>query len=195
MFASGQPSNVGENRPFRQESIAMQHAATNLEAGKSACQLLDTLWCDRGFPVDAVWIAEELGVTVLETELPDNVQSGLLKDADKDPVILLNQVDTQDHKRIICARKIGHYVDLTLHDQDCYKYVDFRTQQAKSNAGADEVFANDFSASLLMPEQEVRGVAQKAVSLRAMAEHFGVSEDAMQMRLESLGNHRQGEVM
>lgn len=163
----------------------MQNAATNLEAGRSACQLLDTVWRGRGFPVDPMLIAEELGVTVLEADLPENVLGGLLKDADKDPVILLNQVDTRDHKRISCARKIGRYVDLTMHDEDCYKYVDFRTQQAGS-AGADEIFAEYFSASLLMPEQEVRGLAQKNMPLAAMAEHFGVSADEMGSRLESL---------
>lgn len=167
----------------------MQSTATNVEAGKSACQLLDTVWRGRGFPVDPMLIAEELGVTVLETDLPENVLGGLLKDADKDPVILLNQVDSQDHKRISCARKIGRYVDLTMQDEDCYKYVDFRTQQAGSAADG-EVFAEYFSASLLMPEQEVRGLMQKNMPLGAMAEHFGVSEDEMRSRLASLAMHQ-----
>lgn len=162
-------------------------AAMNLEAGKSACHLLDTVWCERGFPVDPVWIAEELGMTVLEADLPSNVLGGLLKDADKDAVILLNQIETPDHKRISCAQKIGHYVDLSQHDEDCYRYVDFRAQQAGFQAGADAVFANYFGASLLMPEHAVQDMLRQGVTPVAMAEHFGVDEDVMLSRLESLG--------
>ncbi|MBI1890675.1 MAG: ImmA/IrrE family metallo-endopeptidase [Burkholderiales bacterium] len=165
----------------------MDQALIDLDAKKSAHQLLNEVWGGRGFPVDPIWIAEELGVTVLETELPDNVLGGLVKDADKDPVILINRFDTDDHKRFNCAQKIGHYVDLMMQDADCYKYVDFRMQQANFAASADQIFANYFGESLLMPEMEVRTMAEDGASLEVMAKHFGVTEDAMEYRLKSLG--------
>lgn len=164
----------------------MQHSSNNLDANKSACQLLDSVWQGRGFPIDPVWIAEELGVTVLEADLPENVMGGLVKDADKDAVILLNQLDTVDHKRFSCAQKIGHYVDFMLHDEDCYKYVDFGAQQASFMASAEEVFATYFGASLLMPEAEVRDMVGKNMPLAEMAAHFGVSEEVMKVRLAVL---------
>jgi hypothetical protein len=132
------------------EGKSMNTVSINLDAKKSAYQLLHSVWGGRGFPVDPVWIAEELGLSVLETELPDNVLGGLVKDADKDPVILLNQCDTADHKRFNCAQKIGHYVDLMMQDADNYRYVDFRLQRAASAVSCDQVFANYFGESLLM---------------------------------------------
>lgn len=186
-----QGNNIEAIRSIRYESfllgkLRMNHSSINLDAKRSAHQLLDTVWQGRGFPVDPVWIAEELGVTVLETDLPENVLGGLVKDADKDPVILLNQIDSKDHKRFNCAQKIGHYVDLMMQDADCYKYVDFRMQQADFSESGEEIFANYFGASLLMPEPEVRGLASKGVTVKAMADHFGVSMDMMEYRLKSL---------
>ncbi len=165
----------------------MNHASINLDAKKSANQLLDTLWNGRGFPVDPKWIAQELGVIVLEADLPENILGGLVKDANKDPVILLNQIDTEAHKRFNCAQKIGHYVDLMTQDADCYRYVDFRVQQASSGDNTEELFANYFGASLLMPELAVRQVARKGMSLTSMAKHFGVTADAIEYRLVQLG--------
>lgn len=163
----------------------MNHASINQDANKSAHQLLDTLWRGRGFPVDPMKIAEELGVTVLETALPDNVLGGLVKDADKDAVILLNQGESNDHKRFNCAQKIGHYVDLVAHQAVCYKYVDFRVHQTEF--GADEVFANYFGAALLMPDIAVRQLAREGMAAAAMAKHFGVTVDAMEYRMRELG--------
>jgi Zn-dependent peptidase ImmA (M78 family) len=165
----------------------MNTASINVDAKKSAYQLLNSVWGGRGFPVDPVWIAEELGLTVLEAALPDNVLGGLIKDADKDPVILLNQLDTADHKRFNCAQKIGHYVDLMMHDADCYKYVDFRLQQANFAASSEQIFANYFGESLLMPEAEVMELVEEKASIEDMARHFGVTEDAMEYRLRTLG--------
>jgi Zn-dependent peptidase ImmA (M78 family) len=167
----------------------MQHSSTNQDAKKTAYQLLDNVWQGRGFPVDPVWIAEELGVIVLEADLPENVIGGLVKDADKDPVILLNQVDDANDKRFSCAHKIGHYVDLMMQDEDCYKYVDFRSQQAGFQASSDEVFANYFGASLLMPEAAVRSLAEQGWSMEAMATHFGVTQALLACRLEELAHH------
>ncbi len=165
----------------------MNHASINLDAKKSANQLLDTVWNGRGFPVDPKWIAKALGVKVLETDLPENILGGLIKDIDKDPVILLNQVDTEDHKRFNCAQKIGHYVELMTQDADSYRYVDFRMQQAAFSDSDEEVFANYFGQSLLMPELTVRQLARKGMSLSSMAKHFGVSKVAMEFRLKHLG--------
>lgn len=164
----------------------MSHASINLDARKSAHQVLDTVWRGRGFPVDPMWIASELGCKVLETALPDNVLGGLVKDADKDPVILLNQDENTDHKRFNCAQKIGHYIDLMMQDTDCYKYVDFRMQQAAFSASAEEIFANYFGASLLMPDLVVRRMAQDGCSLAGMAKYFGVTPEAMEYRLQQL---------
>lgn len=165
----------------------MNHASIHLDAKKSAYQILDSVWRARGFPVDPRAIAAELGVTVLESELPENILGGLIKDADKDPVILLNQVDTEEHKRFNCAQKLGHYIEMMTQEADCYKYVEFRVQPAIRSDSTEEIFANYFSASLLMPDLAVRQLARKGMSLKSMAKHFGVTIDAMEYRVRQLG--------
>ena len=52
----------------------------------SAHALLKDIWGDRKFPVDPVWIANELGLDVVETTLDDDVSGALLKEPEQDPV-------------------------------------------------------------------------------------------------------------
>jgi len=44
----------------------MNAATAAMYAQRSASKLLQSIWGERGFPVDPVWIAGELGVTVIE---------------------------------------------------------------------------------------------------------------------------------
>jgi Zn-dependent peptidase ImmA (M78 family) len=74
-----------------------------------------------------------------------------------------------------------------MQDTDCYKYVDFRMQQANFTASSEQIFANYFGESLLMPESEVRLMAEEGISLDSMAAHFGVTEEAMEYRMKQLG--------
>lgn len=45
--------------------------------------LLENVWGDRGFPVDPVWIANELGLDVVEIAMENNVSGALLKNPNK----------------------------------------------------------------------------------------------------------------
>lgn len=164
----------------------MNQASIHLDAKKAAYQLLDSVWRGRGFPVDPHAIASELGITVLEAELPENILGGLIKDADKDPVLMLNQGDSLEHNRFNCAQKLGYYAERKAQHAECYKYVEFRVRHGIDN-GNLEIFADTFAASLLMPDLAVRQLARKGMSLKGMAQHFGVTADALEYRLKQLG--------
>lgn len=164
----------------------MSQASIHLDAKKAAYQLLDSVWRGRGFPVDPKAIAAELGVTVLEAELPENILGGLIKDVGKDPVVMLNQCDSAEHKRFNCAQKLGYFTEQKNRHAECYKYVEFRVRQGTDN-GTPEIFADSFAASLLMPELAVRQLARKGMALKGMAQHFGVTADALEYRLKQLG--------
>ena len=159
----------------------MNAATAAMYARRSATALLQTVWIDRGFPVDPVWIAGKLGVTVIETELPEAVQGSLVKDLHKDPVIMLNQLDEQAQRRFNCAHKIGHFADHQLHQDDFYKHLALREQHSRSDP--KEVFANCFSIELLMPLDEIERLQNEGLSATSMAQHFGVTEDLIQERL------------
>jgi Zn-dependent peptidase ImmA (M78 family) len=165
----------------------MNHASIQLDAKKSAYQLLDKAWRGRAFPVDPKAIAAELGITVLEAELPETILGGLIKDAGKDPVVMLNLNDSDDHKRFNCAQKLGYYIERSRQHAECYKYVEFRMRQGGMDGGVSEIFADAFAASLLMPELAIRQLARKGMALKGMARHFGVTNEALEYRLKQLG--------
>ncbi len=162
------------------------------DAGKAARLLLEQFWKPGRFPVDPVYLAKQLGINVVKADLPEEVSGALLKERGKDPVIYLHSSDSDVRKRFTCAHELGHYY-LRL-GEDTYESVDLRdkTLSAAGN-NSDEVFANNFAASLLMPEDEVKKRA--SLSKLELVKFFGVSGEAMKWRLKNLGvKHEEFEV-
>lgn len=164
----------------------MNQASIQLDAKKSACQVLDQAWRGRGFPVEPQAIATVMSLVVLEAELPETILGGVIKDAGKNPVVMLNQCDSDEHKRFNCAQKLGYHIERARHHAECYKYVEFRLRQGGIDSSEPEVFADAFAAALLMPELAMRQLARKGMALKAMARHFGVTVDALEYRLKQL---------
>lgn len=157
-----------------------------MNAQQAATSLLESVWGQRGFPVDPVWVAGNLGIDVIETNLPENVSGALIKDKDKDPVIVLCQTDSNSRKRFTCAHEIGHYAYRSIHDGDRYEYVDLRGNSSGAGVDPEEIYANQFAAELLMPNQEVSRLARSGLPAFLIAQHFGVSDDAISFRLRNL---------
>lgn len=153
----------------------------------SAEALLRRVWADRGFPVDPAWIAGQLGLDVVETDLDSNISGALHKDPGHDPVIILNREDSRSRKRFTCAHELGHYAKRTDNGQELeYQFIDFRGEQATKGCDPDEIFANQFAANLLMPEYKVRELHKEGCPATIMASFFGVSDDAIKFRLKNL---------
>ena len=144
-------------------------------------------WPHGSLPIDPVRIASELGIDVIEADLPPNVSGALIKDVDSDPQIFLSARDSDNRKRFTCAHELGHYVYRTNSAEPSYQYVDFRDPRSASGTNSEEIFANQFAAELLMPEEEVRGCWAKKIPVFLMAKMFGVSDDAMNFRVRNLG--------
>lgn len=154
---------------------------------KEAAQLtLDRIWGNRGVPVDPVWIAKKLGIRVIETKLPDEISGGLIKEKEKDPVIVISKTDSLNRKRFSCAHELGHYVKRVESGEESYEYVDLRNNLSSSGSDVEEIFANQFAACLLMPEDQVKEYYKMKLPSIFLAEHFGVSDDAMHFRLKNL---------
>jgi Zn-dependent peptidase ImmA (M78 family) len=163
----------------------MNTATAAMHAHRSANKMLQSIWGGRGFPVDPVWIAGRLGVTVIEAELPASVLGALVKDQNKDPVIVINQLDEQTHKRFNCAHKIGHYADHMMNKDDFYKLLVLKDEQQDLDSDPIEIFANRFSFELLMPTDEIARLEGEGMSKAMMAEHFGVTEQVLQDWIEN----------
>lgn len=167
-------------------------------AGRDAEQVLRRVWGipgEPGFrlPVDPIRIARQLGIDVYTNRLANNVAAVLAKEAGQDPVIVLNGTDSRNRQRFSCAHEIGHYVrrtnqaavDPVAFDTNDYEYTNYRSSLSSTGLAADEVYANGFAASLLMPEAEVRKRHGDASPID-LSLIFDVSQEAMQIRLNTL---------
>lgn len=154
----------------------------------AAEKVRSAFWGDRGFPVDPVTISRMLGVQVLETELPGDVSGALIKEAGKDPTIVIHYLDSNNRKRFSCAHELGHYISRIESNniEPQYEYIDFRDSNSSNGNNPDEVFANGFAACLLMPENIVKQLCGSGKSHFEMALVFGVSNEAMKYRLKNL---------
>lgn len=158
-----------------------------MNAASAASGLLTTVWGSRGFPVDPAWIAGQLGVRVMETTLPLEVSGALIKEPNQDPQIVLSQSDSKNRKRFTCAHELGHYVSRSERGEEKYAYVDLRAQSASNGTDKEEIFANQFAAALLMPEDVIRNWAATTPEVFLLASKFGVSPEAISFRLKNLG--------
>lgn len=147
---------------------------------------LNEVWGNRGLPVDPVLIAKELGIEVVEADLPEDVSGALIKDGGKDPVIFLNASDSKARKRFSCAHEIGHYINRKSASNENYEYVDLRSLASSKGKDPEEIYANRFAAELLIPEERVRAFHKEGFPSFIMAIKFGVSDEAVRNRLKNL---------
>jgi Zn-dependent peptidase ImmA (M78 family) len=162
-------------------------------AEKQAIDLLRVSWHRTpdgpGFviPVDPFHIAEGLGIDVYAAALKPDVSGMLVKEPGQDPRIYVNASDASNRQRFSCAHEIGHYIlRASSKADDTYGYIDRRGPSAAAGTNPAEIYANQFAAELLMPQENVRAVAS-TLSDAALAVKFNVSVGAMKYRLENLG--------
>jgi Zn-dependent peptidase ImmA (M78 family) len=160
----------------------------------AAKELLTTVWApgwsDLPYPVNPAKIAESLGLKVYTVGLDQDVSGMLVKRAGRDPEIYLNASDSKNRQRFTCAHELGHYVKRTLSGDvspsEDWESIDLRNQLSASGTDPEEVWANKFGAALLMPRALVEKL-HRELAVPALAYEFGVSSDAMSLRLQNLG--------
>lgn len=139
-------------------------------------------------PVNVEAIARDLGTTVYaDAKMPADIAGKIVRDQRGSPSgysIYINANDPARRRRFTLAHEIAHFVlhrDLIgdgLIDDGMYR----------SKLGGDyERQANRFAADILMPPALVRGYYRGGmVSYADLGETFGVSTDAMRIRLQEL---------
>ena len=137
-------------------------------------------------PVDAV-ATDLLGLFVVES---DDIQvSGLLVPASR--YVYLNAREAREsagRRRFTLAHEIGHWVCQCDEGRGAAPEP-ILCREADLSAGGGgplEREANNFAASLLMPEEQVRRMAAEGVGAAEAAERFGVSDIAMEWRYYNL---------
>jgi Zn-dependent peptidase ImmA (M78 family) len=162
-------------------------STTTLDPEHEAKQILDTAWDDRPLPVDPIQIAQRLGIKVYAAGLAEGVAGMLRKRPGLDPEIFVNGNDSLNRQRFTVAHELGHYVKHVAAGEENWEHVDYRNALSGQGTNADEIFANQFAAGLLMPKEEIEHLRQKGYGPATLALEFGVSEEAMNFRLANLG--------
>lgn len=174
---------------FLQEHLFSQVKPMHINPMETANRVREIAWGDKGFPVDSVAIAKSFAINVIQTKLPDDISGALIKEAGKDPMIVVHFSDSNNRKRFTCAHELGHYIlrAESKDTKDIYDYIDFRDERTSQGTDEDEIFANRFAANLLMPEQEIRKLYKRKSTYLEMGQYFGVSVEAIKIRLSNLG--------
>ena len=169
-------------------------------ARAQAEQLIKRLNIDTSdLPINVKKIAEDLGLTVTETTLDEDVSGLLIKrKLDGETAdIFVNRSDGQRRKRFTIAHEIGHFLlshefdSAGVHVDRGIHAIPRRSKLAKVEP--KEVEANQFAATLLMPAQLVHEVVDDLglplydYDIEDLADRFDVSEQAMTIRLGTLG--------
>jgi Zn-dependent peptidase ImmA (M78 family) len=161
------------------------------DAERDAQELLLTAWSPDGqdvpLPVDPIRIARRLGIQVYTVVLEEGMSGMLIKRPGEDPEIYLNGNDSANRRRFTCAHELGHYYSRVASGAENWECIDRRDPLASKGVNRDEIYANQFAASLLMPKHLVKTM-EKEYSRATLAYKFGVSADAMSYRLTNLRN-------
>lgn len=153
---------------------------------------------ENKLPIDVEKIAKHLGLQVIRQDLGADV-SGLLITGQGSAIIAVHESQIPTRQRFTIAHEIGHHV-MGHQFGDGQVHVDhgfvITPRNSRSETGADpkEVEANQFAAALLMPSTLIeREIIERGMTplmdthVQQLAVTFSVSEQAMTIRLSSLG--------
>jgi Zn-dependent peptidase ImmA (M78 family) len=159
-------------------------SAVKQEAALDAAKLLAVAW-NNSLPVAPNAVARRVGVSVKLELLGENTRGVLVVPPSQDSTIVLNESDSENRRRFTCAHELGHFVRRSGRGEE---HMTFDLRNAISAAGSDseEIYANEFAACLLMPENLVRAFHDVGFSDLEMASKFRVSREAMRTRLANL---------
>lgn len=158
-------------------------------------RILDDNAVDAPFvPVEK--IIKKYGIRILKGKLDD--VSGLLVRNSIELIIGVNSEQSKNRQRFTMAHELGHYLlhdGISSHLDRDYR-VNFRSAESSQATNVEEIEANYFSASLLMPTEFLdRDEAVEALDsdhrVAELAQKYRVSQHAMSLRLANLyGDHR-----
>ncbi len=167
-------------------------------ARTQASLLVDSLGI-RKPPVDVKEVAKRLGLQVHLMDLHEEVSGMLISKPDMSCIVVRKQ-DGESRQRFSIAHEIAHYYLRHQFEPGEHVHVDrghlisHRNKRSATGTDLKEIEANQFAACLLMPSKLVRERVAKFktghiydVHISALAREFGVSEQAMAIRLNILG--------
>lgn len=163
-------------------------------------RLADRLVIDAGLkapPIPVKRIVAAQGCSIRTSDLKDI--SGILVRSARGNLIGVNSTHHETRRRFTIAHELGH---LLLHEGQEVRYdrdfrVNLRSDESSAGTNVEEVEANFFAASLLMPERmlstdpRARSIdLEDADGVKEIARAYAVSAQAMTLRLARLIDRR-----
>lgn len=141
---------------------------------------------DGHLPVDAVAVAESLGVSVFKST--DLSYSCLLQVGDKGATeLILNGFDPLQRRRFAIAHALWYFVQGRLTKSNRAIHITSREFSAKVT-DKDSMHANEFAVSLLIPKPGLElAVSSGYNTVQKLSRLFVVSEVAVKRRMQQLG--------
>lgn len=151
----------------------------------------------KGPPINLVQLATEIGLSVKYESMPDDISGHLEKQSDGSFCITVNVFHHPNRQRFTIAHEIGHFV---LHNHlignGVYDNKAFRANTEENYHPSinqkHETEANKFAAAILMPTDRIKQAydslenKQDEVALANLAHQWGVSVQALMIRLKSI---------
>src|SRR5829696_3397313 len=147
-------------------------------------------------PVPVDKLVKKVGINLKHGDLGD--VSGLLVRYAAGATIGVNDVHSKERQRFTIAHEFGHYLlhqGIAAHYDRNYR-INLRSHVSSQATDVEEIEANFFAASLLMPrafldEDKAIDALDDDVGVAALAKRYNVSRHAMSLRLANVyGDHR-----
>lgn len=153
-------------------------------------QFLEAVRIDRP-KVKLSEVAEHLGIKIHRMSWPDDLCGAICIHDDGSATVGVNQHHHVHRQRFTAAHELGHFVlhaDKSTQRHDLVGSIFFRTHG--TNADKIEREANEFAAELLMPhfmlKRDAEELPEEDFTASFLAQRYGVSEQAMTIRLSKL---------
>lgn len=171
----------------------------NIKYARTQAERLIERLGEKTLPIDVERIASRLNLPIIYANLGNGV-SGLLVSNGSHAHVCVQETDSHNRQRFTIAHEIGHHhlqhqFEAGEHVHvDMGHYISQRGPRASDGVDPKEIEANQFAACLLMPSKllrnEVANLGVRALldhHVSYLAEKFEVSEQAMTIRLTTLG--------
>ncbi|MGB9154045.1 MAG: ImmA/IrrE family metallo-endopeptidase [Alphaproteobacteria bacterium] len=139
------------------------------------------------FPVHIVSVAQEHGIGVFgDPNYPNDGNGHIELRPDRSLAIIVNIKQSPERQRFTIAHEIGHFfMDMDYLAE--HKYIDRDGDASDPSYRRRERRANEFAASILMPEEAFIAQWIALGDLQKVADYFGVSKSSAQVRAVILG--------